>query len=374
MENLQIMIEYYPNGTIFHLLGEINIFTIEKLKKKFNTLELEGIKNFLLDFFEVYYIDSSGFGFLVKKLKQLKKIDGNLFFMNIKPEIENTLKFLNFDKIFNIITSDVEVIDIFNKKVKILDKNILLISFNEDVTGDILYILNKENLGYVEVFNGDFEGIKKIIKNKKFDLIIYELDEKSAEIYHDILLEIGNNIPVIFIMWKISKNIFDKTNLKGKHFFVDRINIEKEHALVELVNRAFRGEALEWQDQLMLNYKNIVENFKKLKDFKDNRQLIFEHILGLMDYGIIVLGDNQNIIYINQFIHKYFPYLNIGMFFCDTDIYDYTKTYMLDFFKKKLGSINIDVVLNNVKYNLKAYYVKINNNEYRILIFQEIDA
>lgn len=69
---------------------------------KINKLIEEGHENFIFNFSECDFIDSTGLGALVAIYKKCAEKDGSIKLKSLKPEVEKLFKLTRLDKIFTI--------------------------------------------------------------------------------------------------------------------------------------------------------------------------------------------------------------------------------------------------------------------------------
>ena len=87
---------------------EINIpkdFVVDEvanLRVKINKLIDEGEKNFVFNFNECNFIDSTGLGVLVAIYKKCAERNGSIKLKSLKPEVEKLFKLTRLDKVFEI--------------------------------------------------------------------------------------------------------------------------------------------------------------------------------------------------------------------------------------------------------------------------------
>ena len=62
----------------------------------------KGFKKFIIDLYNVDFIDSTFLGSLIVKLKQVKKIEGQLSLANLSNSVYEVVHYTRFDKIFEV--------------------------------------------------------------------------------------------------------------------------------------------------------------------------------------------------------------------------------------------------------------------------------
>lgn len=82
--------------------GEIDIFNSNEFKEKLLRLAAEKQKDLRIDCLELKYIDSTALGVLVAVLKNVKTYGGEIYLLNLKPNLTKLFKITNLDKVFII--------------------------------------------------------------------------------------------------------------------------------------------------------------------------------------------------------------------------------------------------------------------------------
>lgn len=80
------------------IVDEVATFRVE-----INKLIEKGEKNFIFDFGNCNFIDSTGLGALVSIYKKCAEKGGSIKLKSLKPEVEKLFKLTRLDKIFEII-------------------------------------------------------------------------------------------------------------------------------------------------------------------------------------------------------------------------------------------------------------------------------
>ena len=98
------------NGNlVVKIAGEIDHHSAEKIRQE---AEREfyrvGAKNMVFDFAHVGFMDSSGIGMIIGRYKEVKKVGGKVFAINIGPEISRIFDMSGLRKIVPCFQSLVE--------------------------------------------------------------------------------------------------------------------------------------------------------------------------------------------------------------------------------------------------------------------------
>ncbi len=99
---MEIQHKKFRDIHILFLSGELDLYNATSLEKLFTNLIKKEVKNIILDFENINYIDSSGIGVLLK-LKSLSSESSVLFSLsNVTGEVLNVLKLTNLIQFFEI--------------------------------------------------------------------------------------------------------------------------------------------------------------------------------------------------------------------------------------------------------------------------------
>ncbi len=85
--------------------GKLIITNSDQAKIKLNEIVDNGCSNLILDFKNVSFIDSTGFGSLVTVFNHAKNSKTNLVFCNISSQTQTLLKITRLDQVFEIYAS-----------------------------------------------------------------------------------------------------------------------------------------------------------------------------------------------------------------------------------------------------------------------------
>jgi len=75
---------------------------VATFRTKINQLIEEGQKNFVFNFKECHFIDSTGLGALVSIYKKCVEKGGSVKLKSLKPDVEKLFKLTRLDKVFEI--------------------------------------------------------------------------------------------------------------------------------------------------------------------------------------------------------------------------------------------------------------------------------
>ena len=99
---MEVKIEKFQTYSIIKLLGELDLYSSFKLRELINSLLDENIKNCIIDFQDLKYIDSSGIGALIKLHYQLDSPGKSLWLVNVKDQVKSIIELTKLDEYFQI--------------------------------------------------------------------------------------------------------------------------------------------------------------------------------------------------------------------------------------------------------------------------------
>lgn len=99
---MEVKITKETDRTVLVLSGSIDIEGAEMLKKSFNQLLAEPLKNVDIDFKNVSFIGSSGIGKLLLFYKNFTAAGGKIRIINLNADLLALFKAIRLDKLFNI--------------------------------------------------------------------------------------------------------------------------------------------------------------------------------------------------------------------------------------------------------------------------------
>jgi anti-sigma B factor antagonist len=89
---MEIKIRNFNSIYIVDITGEIDLYNYSKLKETVILMKSKGIKNYILNFENVTYIDSSGIGTLIFIHTTLKEAKCNLCISNIHGPVKRVIE------------------------------------------------------------------------------------------------------------------------------------------------------------------------------------------------------------------------------------------------------------------------------------------
>jgi len=91
--------------TIVHVAGEIDVYTAPLLREVLDKQVAAGRTNLVVDLENVTFMDSTGLGVLVGRLKLVRGQNGSLRIVSAQDRILKVFKITGLDKVFHIYPS-----------------------------------------------------------------------------------------------------------------------------------------------------------------------------------------------------------------------------------------------------------------------------
>ena len=98
------------------LHGELDIYNALVLKEQMNELLAQGHINFIFNFNDLTYIDSSATGVFIHFASELKKNNGKMVLINVKGTIQTIFELTKLNEVFIILNSESEAIALIKNK------------------------------------------------------------------------------------------------------------------------------------------------------------------------------------------------------------------------------------------------------------------
>lgn len=96
---------------VLQLTGEININSLTETRTKVDSFKLEQYSKIIIDLGKVSFFDSSGLGYLVVLIKQVKTNQGSIVFCSPNNLVKRLLSTIRIDKYVNIFDELDEALD-----------------------------------------------------------------------------------------------------------------------------------------------------------------------------------------------------------------------------------------------------------------------
>lgn len=99
---MKIRIEYASGTLVAKLCGEIDHHTANRLRDVLDReIEEKSIKNLVLDFNEVTFMDSSGIGVIVGRYKKIDALGGRMMIIRTSEQVDKILELSGIKKILS---------------------------------------------------------------------------------------------------------------------------------------------------------------------------------------------------------------------------------------------------------------------------------
>jgi len=113
---LNITTESRGDILIARVSGELDIRTVPYFKEKIlDKTESSGINNLLLNLKDVSFIDSSGLGAILGRYRYLKKKEGKVLLVSLKPQVKKIFNMAGMLKIMDSYKNEDEAMSGFNE-------------------------------------------------------------------------------------------------------------------------------------------------------------------------------------------------------------------------------------------------------------------
>ncbi len=97
---MKIRLEYASGTLVAKIRGEIDHHTSGELREVLDKELMEkSIKNLVLDFNDVSFMDSSGIGVIVGRYKKIDALGGQIMIIRAKPQVDKILELSGIKKI-----------------------------------------------------------------------------------------------------------------------------------------------------------------------------------------------------------------------------------------------------------------------------------
>ena len=100
---MDIQVESHGNRRIVHIRGKVTFEHCPGLQTHFDSLLDEGVREVVIDFKEVPFIDSSGVGEVLRMFKRMRDSGGDVLLANPNQKLRALFSMYRFDKFMKII-------------------------------------------------------------------------------------------------------------------------------------------------------------------------------------------------------------------------------------------------------------------------------
>ena len=105
------------NGVcVISLRGDISAETVNDYKTKIDGIITSSVKNYIMDFQDITYLNSIGVGAIAATLKKVKKFQGNIKLVNVSPAVQELFEMTRLTKVFEIFDNEEDAIKSYETK------------------------------------------------------------------------------------------------------------------------------------------------------------------------------------------------------------------------------------------------------------------
>ena len=100
--DLSITRDNHGDRTVVHVSGEIDVYTAPLVREKLDDQLREGHTDLVVDLTDVTFLDSTGLGVLVGRLKRVRTLGGSLRLVGSEERVLKVFAITGLDKVFEI--------------------------------------------------------------------------------------------------------------------------------------------------------------------------------------------------------------------------------------------------------------------------------
>ncbi len=112
---MEIKLKKYSSIYILDIKGEIDLYNYCSLKDVVNKMKEKNIRNYIMNFEEVNYIDSSGIGTILSIYSGLVEEKKNFWIANLHGSVKRVIELTKLDKFLPIAGSIEEAVNKIKK-------------------------------------------------------------------------------------------------------------------------------------------------------------------------------------------------------------------------------------------------------------------
>ncbi len=99
---MDIQVESLGDRSIVHIKGKVTFEYCPVLQNRLDSIMDEGVRQIVIDFKEVPFIDSSGVGEVLRLFKRMKDTGGEVILTNPNQKLRNLFSMYRFDQFMTI--------------------------------------------------------------------------------------------------------------------------------------------------------------------------------------------------------------------------------------------------------------------------------
>lgn len=96
--------------TVVHVAGEIDVYTVSTLRDRLDAVIERGEHHLVIDLSAVTFMDSTGLGVLVGRLKLVRAVGGSMRLVTANERVLKVFAITGLDKVFEIHRSVAEAV------------------------------------------------------------------------------------------------------------------------------------------------------------------------------------------------------------------------------------------------------------------------
>lgn len=101
-----------PETIVFEIIGDVNIYNANDLRKELDRQMIDGVRNFVLNFGKMTMIDSAGIGVLFTILNRVKNLPGKVLIVHARPNVVKLFEITKVAKFFNLLETEADALKI----------------------------------------------------------------------------------------------------------------------------------------------------------------------------------------------------------------------------------------------------------------------
>lgn len=125
MQGLELTDQVIDGVVVISVGGSLDSTNASQLKEMMDHHLAEGRSRFLLDYREIEYISSAGWGILLGRLKKIKERSGELIIAGMTNAIESIYKMLELDRVITALPTIDEAAEHYAIEIPLVEKHIV---------------------------------------------------------------------------------------------------------------------------------------------------------------------------------------------------------------------------------------------------------
>lgn len=101
-----------PETIVFEIIGDVNIYNANDMRKELDRQMIGGVRNFVLNFGKMTMIDSAGIGVLFTILNRVKNLPGKVLIVQARPNVIKLFEITKVAKFFNLLETEEDALKV----------------------------------------------------------------------------------------------------------------------------------------------------------------------------------------------------------------------------------------------------------------------